>query len=193
MPTLPKRSLPSGFHNNITCLCLPYLIHVVQAPGIHVCHPQLCHPNRICCRAAISEIWLRSSTQQPLHPCNAGRDLISETRNKNISNSIHYCFIRFPPQKYSKICCNTVNTTYLSYQNINRRPISNVPTAQPNVVASQISPDIGILVTKQQGQTSHWSFFLNKDERRQKCKRLEEWNGNEIKSICSVTLIHDWF
>ena len=173
------------------CLCLPYLIHVVQDPGI--CHPQLCHPNRIWCRAAMSEIWPRSSTQQALQPYNAARDLISETRNKNMLNSTHYCFIRFPPQMYSEICCNTVSTTYFSYQNTNRRPISNVTTAQPSVAMSQISPDSDILVTNQQGQTSHWRFSLNHVGQRKKCKRMEEWNGNKIMSICSVSLTHDWF
>jgi hypothetical protein len=151
-PRYPSDSFHSVFHSNM-CLCLPYLIHVVQDPGI--CHPQLCHPNRIWCRAAMSEIWPRSSTQQALQPYNAARDLISATRNKNMLNSTHYCFIRFPPQMYSEICCNTVSTTYFSYQNTNRRPISNVTTAQPSVAMSQISPDSDILVTNQQGQTSH--------------------------------------
>jgi len=150
-------------------LCSPYLMHVVQDPGI--CHPQLCYPNRIWCRAAMSEIWPRSSTQQALYLYNTARDLISETRNKNILNSMHYCFIRFPPQTHSEICCNTVSATYLSYHSINRRPISNVITAQPAVATSQISPDIDILVTNQQGQTSHWSFFLNHGEQRQKVQQ----------------------
>jgi hypothetical protein len=55
---------------------------------------------------------------QPFYFFNMTHDLISETQNKKVWNSMSY-FICTHIKHYSEMCCITDNTTYFSYQNVN--------------------------------------------------------------------------